>query len=187
MNSSSVGGSAATGTGEVEKIREDQWFRYITGVSEAVFSKARESFIFPLTSAADSPTEILIKRKENDGKSKYLKAGKFQLASLDKLEVWNRSKRAYGPGVLPSINAGNKKLKCTLFIHVREDDVYTKYVDVAHLQADPANERCMFQVASNFNGMEMATELMFPSEDVFTTNCILTCFYTRAFIHSFLH
>ena len=169
MSSNGVDSSAAAS--EVEKIREEQWFRYITGVDEATFSKDRSEYIFPLTSTSGGPTEILIRRKEEGGKSKYVKAGKFQLTSLGDLEAWNKSKRVYSPGVLPSINAGNKKLNCNFFIHVREDDVYTKYVDVAYLQSDPANERCMFQVASNFNGMEMATETNFPSEDVFTTNC----------------
>lgn len=155
----------------IEKIKEDQWFTYITGVNEAEFSKNRDSFIFPLTSGTNGPVELIIGRKESDGKTKYVKAGKFQLASIDDLKSWISTKATYGAGVLPSINAGNKKLKCNMFIHLREDENYAKYVDVAYLQADPSNERCMFQVASNFNGIEMATETVFPSETTLTTNC----------------
>lgn len=154
-----------------EKIREDQWFTYITGVSEAEFSQNRDSFIFPLTSVSDGPVELLIGRKEEDGKTKLVKAGKFQLASISDLYKWIKEKRTYGTGVLPGVNAANRKLKCNFYIHLREDNVYTKYVDVSHLQSDPSNERCMFQVASNYNGMEMASDTLFPSENVFTTNC----------------
>lgn len=163
-------GNTSDEANNVEKIRENQWFNYITGVSEAEFSRNRDMYIFPLTSGTDGPVELLIGRKEEE-KTKFVKAGKFQLASIHDLTEWNSKKMTFGPGILPGVNAENRKLKCNIFVDLREDDVYSKYVDVAYLQSDPSNERCMFQVASNFNGMEMATDTIFPSEDVFTTNC----------------
>lgn len=48
----------------------------------------------------------------------------------------------------------------------------TKFVDVGYLQADPENAGCMFQAASNFNGIEAIGEYSRPNSKTFITDYV---------------
>ena len=48
----------------------------------------------------------------------------------------------------------------------------TKFVDVAYLQSNAENNGAMFQVASNFNGVEAVKEASWPDEAEFLTNYV---------------
>ena len=53
-----------------------------------------------------------------------------------------------------------------------ELQVSTIFVDVAYLQAAPENRGAMFQVASNFNGVEAIEETSYPDGAEFLTNYV---------------
>jgi hypothetical protein len=44
-----------------------------------------------------------------------------------------------------------------------------RFVDVAYLQSLPENRNALFQIASNFNGVEAVTETSYPNSPDFTT------------------
>jgi len=60
--------------------------------------------------------------------------------------------------------------KPTLFIDMRGDSESIQCVDVSVLQCAKENEDCMFQAASNFNGVECISEHSSPDSPNFTTN-----------------
>jgi len=60
--------------------------------------------------------------------------------------------------------------KPTLFIDMRGDSESLRCVDVSVLQCAKENEGCMFQAASNFNGVECISEHSTPDSPNFTTN-----------------
>lgn len=45
-------------------------------------------------------------------------------------------------------------------------------MDVAYLQTLPENRNALFQIASNFNGVEAVTETSYPDSDNFTTRYV---------------
>ena len=58
-----------------------------------------------------------------------------------------------------------------LEIITRDDSESIRFVDVGHLQAQ--NPGCMFQAASNFNGVESPNPDVSPDKKNFCTHCLL--------------
>jgi len=88
-------------------------------------------------------------------------AGMMVLASVKELQEAARDVAARNPGPV---------VKPILFIDGRKDQESLMNVDVSVLQCAKENEHCMFQAASNFNGVECISERSSPDTPNFTTS-----------------
>jgi len=105
------------------------------------------------------------------------------------LEIWNPEKqRAFGAGALGVISVGqlrqyvqylsssvssssSQSRQATLLHFItRVDGESRRCVDVGALQAQKVNRHAVFQVASNFNGVEAISEASSPDAPRFTEN-----------------
>ena len=59
-----------------------------------------------------------------------------------------------------------------LDIITRHAEAPSKFVDVAHLQMEEDNQKSVFQVASNFNGVECISSYSTPEDRYFATDYI---------------
>jgi len=90
------------------------------------------------------------------------KAGRFSLISIGELLKTVNSK----------LQSSQPKKEILLEFLTRSDESSVKYVDVAYLQSLPENRNAVFQVASNFNGVEAISEHSFPTNPTFTEDYI---------------
>lgn len=140
---------------EITLVQQKMWFADTTGFREKDWR----------TKPADASLlhDTRFKHKGENGEP-YLKvlntetgtwmgAGCFQELKLSKMMTQCEKK---GPHMVP------------LEIVTRTDDLSTRFVDVGFLQALPANRHSVFQVASNFNGIEAASDAIDPDRPNFT-------------------
>lgn len=141
--------------GSVQKVINcEEWFVRLTGYSESDWRRKSDKGI---RQAEDG--SLIITNLKN---KKTFSAGTFTLQRLGDLinEV-----QASAPirGYVPP---------CILEIVTRADSASIRNVDVAHLQAMPENRHAVFQVASNFNGVEAISEGSSPDGSSFTEKYI---------------
>eukprot|EP01126_Amoeba_proteus_P006595 TRINITY_DN12308_c0_g2_i3.p1 TRINITY_DN12308_c0_g2~~TRINITY_DN12308_c0_g2_i3.p1 ORF type:complete len:490 (-),score=83.98 TRINITY_DN12308_c0_g2_i3:60-1529(-) len=134
------------------------WFEFVTGCDETTFSKTRAEHLF-----VDEDENLFIK---NCKTGRLTKAGKFSLIMMGQMyldvgisrkESRKQKKRHYPPiEIITTLDRGSIRL-----------------VDIGYLQTLPENRNCVFQIASNFNGVEGVCETTTPDSHKFTTKYYL--------------
>lgn len=152
-----------------ERIPEDTWFRYITGASEKDFSAQREKHIVaakaePKPGSDGRPVPHIVVRNPEKGVDHD--AGFFYLASIASLRKAAAEQQKQQRSSSSSSQQQQQPAKFEMLI--RGDWESMRRVDIAALQADPANAGAMFQAASNFNGVEAAGDSVAPDSESFT-------------------
>lgn len=156
------GGTGVAGCGDdpqkyggrrVASVHARDWFRRLVGVDEEEFAAHRARYVrvlgFRRLPGSDGPVPemALVTAAAPAG---VHNAGSFYLASLGAL----RMRAPKDPARPPQ--------RCVLNILQLVDGASARFVDVGSLQADPNNAGAMFQVASNFNCAEAASEAVSP-------------------------
>jgi len=135
------------------QIRCDDWFSRIVGCREIEWRQQTNKLI-----SQHSDGSLFITNCTNQ--KKKFNAGRFSVLRLEDLR---REVETSSP---------SKPALCPLEIITCLDGSSTRNVDVAHLQAMPENRNAVFQVASNFNGVEAISESIPPDRSSFTENYI---------------
>jgi len=157
----------------------EKWFTEIVGCSEShmrqfLYNKASSSSTNDTASSSSSsstPTAKSLFRDDNeDGFLSIVNiktgertiAGKFQKLELQKM--WKK---------LGSIKKEKHQYtQIDILVCADRTAESIQNVDVAHLQSLPENRNAVFQVASNFNGIESISEASSPDSDDFTEKYI---------------
>jgi len=142
-----------------------EWVTNLTGTSDPdLLNPEVRRDVFKCVEMADVPglsmkvPHLLIQKR---GTSRTCDAGCMVLASVKDLEVAAR-KVALADEATPV-------KKPTLVIDFRMQNDSVECVDVSVLQCATENEGCMFQAASNFNGVECISEGSTPDTPGFTS------------------
>jgi len=142
----------------------NNWVQVLTGCTEdSLLRPEVRGEVFKLKEMVDVPG---LSRKaphlviQNLATSAESDAGHMVLASIKELQTAARAVAAQDPSPV-------KKPK--IIIDVRLDDGSLQCVDVSVLQCAKENKDCMFQAASNFNGVECISEGATPDTPFFTT------------------
>lgn len=133
---SSVNGWSKTGS-EKENRESVDFFELVMGIPEAEFQKlsssGKEKFI-------DRKNGVLI----NKVTKQRFAYGNFKTISIAELRQQTNKNKNKGKGTFSVIEGNNP----------HNSPVTRSKVDIGALQADPNNNNAVFQVASNFNGLE---------------------------------
>eukprot|EP01127_Copromyxa_protea_P013784 TRINITY_DN3733_c0_g1_i1.p1 TRINITY_DN3733_c0_g1~~TRINITY_DN3733_c0_g1_i1.p1 ORF type:complete len:1035 (+),score=186.62 TRINITY_DN3733_c0_g1_i1:133-3105(+) len=134
-----------------DKIKIEDWFSHITGCDETTFAEKKASLI---RNEGDGYLTI-----KNDKTGRRIMAGKIKMMNIADmiLDITDRKSEIRKKGDLPHFH----------FITCSGDD--KRFVDVAYIQTLPENREALFQLASNFNGVEALTEAVPPNSADFTT------------------
>eukprot|EP01127_Copromyxa_protea_P012213 TRINITY_DN3159_c0_g1_i1.p1 TRINITY_DN3159_c0_g1~~TRINITY_DN3159_c0_g1_i1.p1 ORF type:complete len:552 (+),score=76.16 TRINITY_DN3159_c0_g1_i1:185-1657(+) len=137
---------------ETTIVPVNMWFHHITGCDESYFALNKEKFFRPMIDG----NLCLV----NSITGKRYGVGKLSLISIYDLysTVTN----------VPPVQKRRKIPPIELITCLDKESI--RFVDVAHLQAMPENRNAVFQIASNFNGVEGATESFSPGSPNYCTN-----------------
>ncbi|KAH3764491.1 hypothetical protein Pelo_3597 [Pelomyxa schiedti] len=137
-----------------------EWFKAITGMYEGAMRKLVDSnpCSCPFLDAGDGNLVVQNVKTRN-----LFRAGKFEPITLGTLREKLDSK---------TVSDALPKAPCMFEIRTRDYETASKYVDVAYIQGLKENERAVFQVASNFNGVESPSESRAPDASSFTEDYI---------------
>eukprot|EP01127_Copromyxa_protea_P015976 TRINITY_DN4681_c1_g3_i1.p1 TRINITY_DN4681_c1_g3~~TRINITY_DN4681_c1_g3_i1.p1 ORF type:complete len:879 (+),score=136.53 TRINITY_DN4681_c1_g3_i1:23-2638(+) len=136
-----------------EVITLTSWFEYLVGNDEDYFAKNKEEFI---RNDGDGYLSLV-----NSKTRKQINAGQFNMVSIADLLL------CLGPR--PNKPPSGLRLP-PIEIITATDPESRRFVDVGYLQSLPENRDAVFQVASNFNGVEGWAETVHPDSRWFTTN-----------------
>jgi len=141
-------------------IRADVWFQNITGYSEPEWRRLPDKHI----EQAEDGSLLVVNQKNG----KKFKAGTFRVCTLQELvgEVESLVPRE------DSTEPPRERGQVLFEIITRADRESIRFVDVAYQQAERDNRNALFQVASNFNGVEAISERSAPDNPSFTENYI---------------
>ncbi len=142
------------------KVPYHSWFKHITGLSEPEFRRPEVlKSRFQLNKDDGKTLEIV-----NSARSKVIKCGVYSEHTIDEL----RSMLPKPTNVSTSNSSTHEGKQSTIPFEIYSSDEYSRAnVDVAKLQADASNNGAVFQVASNFNGVEAISEDSFPDQSTF--------------------
>uniref|UniRef100_A0A6B2L7E6 Uncharacterized protein n=1 Tax=Arcella intermedia TaxID=1963864 RepID=A0A6B2L7E6_9EUKA len=125
----------------------------MTGVTEDIFRLYPEKYI------SEGPHGNL--QITNINNQTRINAGIFSLLSFGDIEK-----------KLRDVSGQRKKSPVPIEILTCNQSAYRKVVDVSYLQSLPENRNAVFQVASNFNGVESVSETSFPTDPNYLTDYI---------------
>ncbi|KAH3760464.1 ADP ribosylation factor [Pelomyxa schiedti] len=161
-------------------IPREEWFRFVTGLSEVEFRSSLQQAnqppdppIFSVCGAAEQASVLLHPRNGTELGATHgdgaWNCGHLKVLQLSELE------HTVGTAVRPVADSPTKTSDPPLFVVVTTADKCQEslaYVDVAALQANPANRGALFQVASNFNAVEGTSEDVSPTSPNFVEEYI---------------
>jgi hypothetical protein len=132
-------------------LKPQDWFKDIVGVSEPQMRKLNQSPIY-------GNSKGLYVRNVVTGK--VTRAGQFKLLSLGHLvnNISMQRRTAFG-----GIKKPAKPALLEIIMRHPDDKDSIKFVNVAYLQSLSKNKSAVFQVASNFNGIESIDDNITPS------------------------
>ena len=148
-------------------INSIEWFKYIVGYTEEDYKAVIKAKGTDQTIRKDPEGNFII----NNGSQDFC-AGKFNLRSVDEMNS------SFSTSTLPSVK---DKLELLIYYpeNVRDMSEFFLKLGVSGLQvfadideSNPKHPKSMFQVASNFNGIETIDETATPDSEDFTTNYI---------------
>lgn len=157
------------------KFKFNEWFEILTGMEEDEFRKLD----YPVFSKNEDGTLSLQTKKGgkyNCGEFTIYQLGELRRAfykKMSELSVGNqkaakeRKQEEKNAKLNPNANNGSNEEFVPIELLTRGDS-NSRYVDVSFLQALPENREGVFQVASNFNGVESVSESIAPDTKFFT-------------------
>ncbi len=125
-----------------ELVNRDTFFEHVMGIQEDVF-QTNNTYKKEAISWNEHENSFFLKNKSTD---KLFRAGKFTVLSIGKLRELTSSASSSTPGSFNVIEALSPLGKS-----------YYKYVDIGANQADIQNRDAVFQIASNFNTLELTS------------------------------
>jgi hypothetical protein len=122
-------------------VNRSSFFEYVMGVTEPTFqqSKRHNDFI----SWNETEQSFFLRNQKT---KEQFRAGKFSIISIKELREKTGSLRSVTRGTFNVIEALSP---------IGQE--YYRYVDIGAMQADPKNRDAVFQVASNFNCLELVS------------------------------
>jgi len=134
--------NAQTQPREAGFVERSTFFKNIIGETEENFAKNNELIKKTISWDPDKNVYML----KNNSSKKYFQAGTFSTLSIEDLRKKTATINSKNPGNFNVIEAESPI-----------GQPYYQYVDIGANQADPKNKDVVFQVASNFNALELTS------------------------------